>query len=504
MTGWRILLAAALALLLSASGWKPDQPQLLANPASPPGDLKKPQVTATPEPTEKTTPPQYRQLRLEFSPRLAEHELPASLDPRRVKIRIDSDTPGPAAETSRGTLAISIDFADGGEATVAGPFQLDHRPLSLDSENLTLRAEALAPFLPQPLMWQGRANYDSKRLQVDGLLSLTPELKLAHRLLVPGGLPGSEAEIRLQETKLPFTPPPFLPPLMDGLNLPEPLPELESGLLTGQAKLTGRQDGWRATGQLRLSGVDGIYQTAFFKDLDLVIPFQVEEDWLELTAVDLELWEFNPGIALGPVKARGNYRAPSSRPGRGRLEVETLEAGFLGGRLWAEPFAITPGQDDFPVNLRIEGLEMARLLAVYPIPGLTGTGLIDGHLPLRRQEGKISLTDGLLTARPPGGAISYDGKAAAALAQRHPALKLALDALSDFHYNALAAEATYLEDGTLLLDLRLEGSNPQIERGRPILLEINIEENIPQLLAGLQLTNRISDTIRQRIKERYR
>lgn len=379
------------------------------------------EVPAEAATTAPSMPPLQLQLRLEFSPKLAEFDLPPAFDPQRVKILIDSTTPRPLSPASDGSITISVDFADHGEAAITGPFRLQHHPLRLSSEELCLD-----------------------------------------------------------------------------------IPALEYDRLSGQLNLARTDNDWHFDGRLHLQGADGIIATSFYRDLNLSLPFRLEQGLLTMPDLQLDIREFNPGIALGPVKAQGHYRGPLKEPESGSVTITSFSAGILGGRLASEPFSFTPAQQDFAFVLGVEGLELAQLLAEHPVRGLTGTGLIDGRLPLRWQEGKLTLTDGLLNARPPGGVIRYDHQAATAMARRNPALKLVLDALSDFHYNALSAEATYHEDGTLLLALRLEGHNPQVERGRPIVLELNIEENLPALLAGLQLTNRISDTIRQRIEERYR
>ena len=60
----------------------------------------------------------------------------------------------------------------------------------------------------------------------------------------------------------------------------------------------------------------------------------------------------------------------------------------------------------------------------------------------------------------------------------------------------------YYENGKLLLGLRLQGSNPDLEKGRPVNLNVNLEEDIPALLTSLQLSDRVSETIRQRVQER--
>ena len=83
-------------------------------------------------------------------------------------------------------------------------------------------------------------------------------------------------------------------------------------------------------------------------------------------------------------------------------------------------------------------------------------------------------------------------------------MKLVTDALEDFHYDVLSSSLDYDPSGTLRLGMRLQGQNPAIEQGRPIHFNINLEEDIPTLLASLQLTDKVSYIIQQRIQQRMR
>ena len=65
----------------------------------------------------------------------------------------------------------------------------------------------------------------------------------------------------------------------------------------------------------------------------------------------------------------------------------------------------------------------------------------------------------------------------------------------------LACELSYDESGQLMLSLRLEGRNPAVENGLPINFNINIEEDLPALIASIQLSSQISDKIKNRIQE---
>ena len=74
--------------------------------------------------------------------------------------------------------------------------------------------------------------------------------------------------------------------------------------------------------------------------------------------------------------------------------------------------------------------------------------------------------------------------------------------LEDFHYDLLGSSLDYDQSGTLRLGMRLQGRNPAIEQGRPIHFNINLEEDIPTLLASLQLTDKVNEIIKQRVQQR--
>jgi len=110
--------------------------------------------------------------------------------------------------------------------------------------------------------------------------------------------------------------------------------------------------------------------------------------------------------------------------------------------------------------------------------------------------------NGQLAARAPGGVLRFVSPRLQAMAQANPGMNLVTEALENFHYRHLSSSVGYDERGTLNLGLRLEGRNPDLEGGRPINFNINLEEDIPALLTSLQLSDRVNRTIQQRVQQR--
>jgi hypothetical protein len=79
----------------------------------------------------------------------------------------------------------------------------------------------------------------------------------------------------------------------------------------------------------------------------------------------------------------------------------------------------------------------------------------------------FTVTDGRIVARAPGGTLMYKGAAASSMVAQS-GFGFAFQALEDFRYDTLDADAGLATDGTLKLGVRLKGFNPAVENGRAI------------------------------------
>ncbi|XXF07579.1 YdbH domain-containing protein [Pseudomonas sp. D2-3] len=280
--------------------------------------------------------------------------------------------------------------------------------------------------------------------------------------------------------------------------------ELDSGRLNADANLTLASGSSAADLDLNLAGngLGGIYDRTELSGVETRLQFKLARQRFELYIPELKIQQANPGLPIGPLEARVRYGAPLAAAAKGQLEVNLARSALMGGQV-----TLTPGQWNlaaanqlFPIQVR--GLELQQLFALYPAEGLAGSGTLDGDLPVRLGPNGIEIDNGHIAARQPGGYLQFSSERIKALGRSNPAMQLVTQSLEDFRFTTLHSAVDYDQHGTLTLGMRLEGQNPAIENGRPIHFNINLEEDIPNLLASLQLTDRVNDIITRRVQQR--
>ncbi|MFZ3154578.1 intermembrane phospholipid transport protein YdbH family protein [Pseudomonas sp.] len=367
-----------------------------------------------------------------------------------------------------------------------------HGPLELSGQ---LQHKQLQP---QRWYWQGPVKANPQQAELTGTLrndaGLQLKLQAQHSSAKGLSLQAQLAELFLRSGN----------PLKDSFTAWPALLELNNGRLNGNASLSLASDQQLPTVKLELTGkgLGGIYDRTALEGLDSRLSVRVDPKQLQLEVHELRLAQANPGMPVGPVQLKGRYSAALQTPTQGKLQLQHAEAALMGGTLQLAPgqWNLTTEPLLFPVQ--VQGLELEQLFILYPTEGLAGTGTLDGDLPLQISRQGVTIEQGQLNARKPGGQLQFHSERIRALGRSNPAMQLVTQSLEDFRFSTLSSQVNYNQQGKLALAIRLEGQNPTIEQGRPIHFTINLEEDIPTLLASLQLTDKVSDIIKQRVQQR--
>lgn len=209
------------------------------------------------------------------------------------------------------------------------------------------------------------------------------------------------------------------------------------------------RDGWSATARGRVVWDDG----AFLEHarVDVTVPRQ-RVGAATVTRGSLEA-EIRGDLSKRELHGRGTARVERVELGALDLAAVTVPFAFdhrgvriakarantAGGELVVDPFVL--GGSSFDVVVRARGLRLGSLLA--PTKRVTGTGVLDGHLAMRVEDGGLWLQRGELRART-GGTIQV---ADAGWRERIGAAQSPFDvqanvvnALTDFQYRALTVQ----------------------------------------------------------------
>jgi hypothetical protein len=280
---------------------------------------------------------------------------------------------------------------------------------------------------------------------------------------------------------------------------------VEAGTVSGHSDIRWQQRnaGWQLeqTSSLQLDAIQGSVKQYPFSGLHGTLHVK-GIDKLQLSSPEgLRLEQLLLGVPVTDILVQAD--ATRQADNTMLVDLHLAQGHLLGGRVSVEHTQLDSRRGQNRLTLTVQGLDIARLIELEQKKGLYGTGQLSGRLPIVVGKDGFAMDGGTLAAQPPYGVIQYRGdERAAALAKNNKNMALLLKALSDFHYNLLEADLDYSPSGQLLAKIRLQGINPELERGRAVHLNINIEENIPALLKSLQFADEISRQLEKGIQQR--
>ena len=286
-------------------------------------------------------------------------------------------------------------------------------------------------------------------------------------------------------------------PLLASLFDTTPDYELDSGTVTatGQLKLeTDEEDGLEADVALTVRDADARYDELAAFGVDADVDIRLAGGALDIRSDAVRCRLADVGFPLTDLVATGMTVDGST------LRLDGLVGNALGGGFSAPAVDFDLDSGDGGLELTLDGLGLADMMALEG-ESIDGDGVIDGTIPIAISGYAVAVTDGRMSARPPGGVIRYSAAQTVAGSLGQPGIEFAVAALSDFRFDHLTADVRFEPDGELAIAVRLEGNNPAYERGRRIHYNLNVTQNLLTLLKSLQLADDLTQTVERRINQ---
>ncbi|MYH02252.1 MAG: hypothetical protein F4142_06700 [Nitrospira sp. SB0675_bin_23] len=247
--------------------------------------------------------------------------------------------------------------------------------------------------------------------------------------------------------------------------------------------------------------LDGYYEDVPVKDVNATITVNATslDDVTMAGPATVRIGRVDPGVPLENIALTLRLGRLGFGDGVGQpsVDLRDVSAHTLGGRVSSPRIHFDPARPSTRFTLNVDGVQLDRLLQLEQQQGLEGSGVLDGSIPITLNGKTVTVHEGHVAVRPPGGVIRFAplGETRQMLVRAKPEMELVLRALENFRYDVLRALVSYQEDGTLLLETRLEGKNPDMKEAPPVHFNLNVQENIPALLQSVQVVKDIENQL---------
>jgi hypothetical protein len=154
------------------------------------------------------------------------------------------------------------------------------------------------------------------------------------------------------------------------------------------------------------------------------------------------------------------------------------------------------------LTLNLDNVDLSQLLALVDLEGLTGSGRLEGKIPVLRRGSTLEIRDGKLSGTKEGGWIRYRAAPGiAGIAAQQTGFDVTLAALENFRYDELIATVNGDTAGPVNVSIRLVGKNPDRFEDRPVDFTLNLEAHLVDLLRKATAVYQIPAEIEKRLQE---
>ncbi|MCX8713072.1 YdbH domain-containing protein [Gilliamella sp. B3464] len=259
-------------------------------------------------------------------------------------------------------------------------------------------------------------------------------------------------------------------------------------------------------GRFNIQNLDGIYDNVEIKSASSGGQLLVKDNKFLIETFNTRIRNVNVGILFENVKFAGEYLASFNAISKGKLSWHRFESTLFSGKILVNNSTINFNKLKQSIKVYLKAIQLKDILTTYPVEGLNGEGSIDGMLPIKitqiptanNNRYNVSIENGEL-ATTASGYLAFNNSALQDYAKNNPNMQLVTNVLQNFEYTKLAASVNYADE-IANLAINIQGKNPKIKKGKAVNLNINLQENIVKLLMSLQLSDHISEPIRQRIE----
>ena len=242
----------------------------------------------------------------------------------------------------------------------------------------------------------------------------------------------------------------------------------------------------------RAAALAGNYTDYVFSGLSTTLAGNIDSaSGVRFSPASIEVELIDVGLPLKQITADFELHVEQQA-----LRVQNLSMSVLGGTLLVDPFRFGLEEERNDLVLRPQSIQLQFMAALAELESIELSGSLSGVLPVTILNGSVTILDGRLENDPPGGVIRYlPGASAEDATELDSGIGLVSRALGNFQFDSLTSDVNYTENGDLMLQMKLTGVNPDMDANQPVILNLGVENNIPQLLRSLRATRSIEEIL---------
>ena len=284
-------------------------------------------------------------------------------------------------------------------------------------------------------------------------------------------------------------------------------------IVSGMLALKGEYRWWKTSKgldseslimDLNVTGAGGYYESILFSGLNYTDSITLLPSIKSSAFSDLTVRNIDVGMPI----ISSSVKILFSRSSKGPLPLITLNSLSLplfNGEVTGNDLVIDMNDKQHDLVLVVVGLDMAEIIAMQKIEGLSATGKLDGYIPVTITSKGIKVSDGKIVAQKKGGRIQYTpAEGTAEIEKSAVGSELVFRILKDLNYDSLVIVANYDEDGEMDMKFAIKGISPNVDERRPVHFNLNLQQNVLKLLQGLRYAEGLSADIDRNVQKHFR
>jgi hypothetical protein len=286
----------------------------------------------------------------------------------------------------------------------------------------------------------------------------------------------------------------FSPDRLQPSALSPALSQLEnvSGQISASAQFKWSNQGVHSSrGAFELRHVSFTQETAKISDLNASLNLENLFPPSSLSQQTITIRRIDTGIPVENLLV--SYQIEGTDPPR--IALEKAQFSMMDGNLSLAPTIINPAATHTDILVRLSNIDLGTFFNLIQIDGLTGSGHLDGQIPVRLEDNQVMIRKGHVAAQAPGVLRFQSAKASQLLATAGEEMNLLLQAVQDFHYTELSLDLDKSAAHGLIAKLSLLGNNPEVKDGQVFRLNINLESDIDKILQTINQGYNLSHEI---------